>query len=42
MSNIVEAATQEGKVKNHNKYRKDKPWDSETIDHWKVEVSYLQ
>ena len=23
--------------KNHNKYRKDKPWDSEEIDHWKVE-----
>lgn len=23
--------------KNHNKYRKDKPWDNESIDHWKVE-----
>ena len=23
--------------KNHNKYRKDKPWDSESIDHWKIE-----
>ncbi|CAM9241637.1 unnamed protein product [Ectocarpus fasciculatus] len=23
--------------KNHKKYRKDKPWDNETIDHWKVE-----
>nr|BAN65546.1 ribosomal RNA assembly protein mis3, putative [Babesia bovis] len=23
--------------KNHNKYRRDKPWDDETIDHWKVE-----
>lgn len=23
--------------KNHNKYRRDKPWDNETIDHWKVE-----
>jgi ribosomal RNA assembly protein len=22
--------------KNHNKYRRDKPWDSEDIDHWKV------
>ena len=20
--------------KNHNKYRRDKPWDNETIDHW--------
>jgi len=24
-------------VKNHNKYRKDKPWDNEDIDHWKQE-----
>jgi len=23
--------------KNHNKYRRDKPWDNEDIDHWKVE-----
>jgi len=23
--------------KNHNKYRKDKPWDNENIDHWKLE-----
>lgn len=23
--------------KNHKKYRKDKPWDSEDIDHWKTE-----
>ena len=23
--------------KNHNKYRKDKPWDNPEIDHWKVE-----
>lgn len=23
--------------KNHNKYRKDKPWDSAEIDHWKIE-----
>lgn len=21
--------------KNHNKYRKDKPWDNEETDHWK-------
>lgn len=24
-------------AKNHNKYRRDKPWDSEEIDHWKIE-----
>eukprot|EP00605_Chrysophyceae_sp_TOSAG23-4_P001361 GSChrysophyteH1.ASY1.ANO1.1481.1 assembled CDS len=24
-------------AKNHNKYRKDKPWDNEDIDHWKQE-----
>lgn len=24
-------------VKNHKKYRRDKPWDSEEIDHWKIE-----
>jgi len=23
------------RVKNHNKYRKDKPWDNDQIDHWK-------
>eukprot|EP00511_Aplanochytrium_stocchinoi_P006557 CAMPEP_0204833182 /NCGR_PEP_ID=MMETSP1346-20131115/15908_1 /ASSEMBLY_ACC=CAM_ASM_000771 /TAXON_ID=215587 /ORGANISM="Aplanochytrium stocchinoi, Strain GSBS06" /LENGTH=60 /DNA_ID=CAMNT_0051965493 /DNA_START=122 /DNA_END=301 /DNA_ORIENTATION=+ len=23
--------------KNHNKYRRDKPWDNPDIDHWKVE-----
>jgi ribosomal RNA assembly protein len=23
--------------KNHNKYRRDKPWDNETVDHWKIE-----
>eukprot|EP00978_Attheya_sp_CCMP212_P019028 scaffold52785_cov41-Attheya_sp.AAC.3 len=26
------------KKKNHNKYRRDKPWDNETIDHWKNEA----
>mmetsp|Transcript_21035 Transcript_21035/g.59835 ORF Transcript_21035/g.59835 Transcript_21035/m.59835 type:complete len:377 (-) Transcript_21035:2011-3141(-) len=26
-----------GKRKNHNKYRRDKPWDNEDIDHWKVD-----
>jgi ribosomal RNA assembly protein len=24
-------------TKNHNKYRKDKPWDTEETDHWKHE-----
>jgi hypothetical protein len=24
-------------AKNHNKYRRDKPWDNADIDHWKVE-----
>ncbi len=24
-------------AKNHNKYRKDKPWDNEDIDHRKIE-----
>eukprot|EP00519_Triparma_laevis_P007204 CAMPEP_0182501234 /NCGR_PEP_ID=MMETSP1321-20130603/11007_1 /TAXON_ID=91990 /ORGANISM="Bolidomonas sp., Strain RCC1657" /LENGTH=343 /DNA_ID=CAMNT_0024705867 /DNA_START=77 /DNA_END=1105 /DNA_ORIENTATION=+ len=24
--------------KNHNKYRKPKPWDNDTIDHWKQEA----
>jgi len=24
-------------AKNHKKYRRDKPWDTEDIDHWKVE-----
>eukprot|EP01035_Chromulina_nebulosa_P020217 gene20217-26247_t len=24
-------------TKNHNKYRKDKPWDDENIDHWKLD-----
>ena len=24
-------------AKNHKKYRKDKPWDSAEIDHWKIE-----
>jgi ribosomal RNA assembly protein len=35
MSNIVEA-THEGGAKNHNKYRRDKPWDNPDIDHWSV------
>ena len=23
-------------TKNHNKYRKEKPWDNENIDHWEI------
>jgi hypothetical protein len=29
--------THKERTKNHNKYRKDKPWDNENIDHWKIE-----
>ena len=28
---------QQGK-KNHNKYRRDKPWDNADIDHWKIDA----
>lgn len=28
---------EEETVKKKKKYRKDKPWDNENIDHWKVE-----
>mmetsp|Transcript_18359 Transcript_18359/g.30768 ORF Transcript_18359/g.30768 Transcript_18359/m.30768 type:complete len:365 (-) Transcript_18359:240-1334(-) len=24
-------------AKNHNKYRRDKPWDNEDVDHWKID-----
>ena len=30
-------AQQDEAAKNHNKYRRDKPWDHDGIDHWKVE-----
>ena len=23
--------------KNHNKYRKEKPWDDPAVDHWQIE-----
>ena len=26
------------KSKNHNKYRRDKPWDTDDIDHWDLEA----
>jgi ribosomal RNA assembly protein len=25
-------------TKNHNKYRRDKPWDNANIDHWKIDT----
>ena len=28
---------EESNAKNHKKYRKDKPWDSESIDHRKID-----
>jgi ribosomal RNA assembly protein len=32
------STTEGGEAKPKNKqYRKDKPWDNENIDHWKVE-----
>ncbi|RYH15854.1 hypothetical protein EON65_30995 [archaeon] len=37
MSGEFEQEGNDGKAKNHKKYRRDKPWDSETIDHWKVQ-----
>mmetsp|Transcript_19160 Transcript_19160/g.35757 ORF Transcript_19160/g.35757 Transcript_19160/m.35757 type:complete len:379 (+) Transcript_19160:60-1196(+) len=30
-------AVAKSKAKNHKKYRKDKPWDNDQIDHWKNE-----
>jgi ribosomal RNA assembly protein len=32
-----EAAAGDEKSKKKKKYRRDKPWDDETIDHWKIE-----
>ena len=33
----TEAPSSDATKKNHNKYRRDKPWDNEDIDHWAVE-----
>jgi len=33
----VSQQEQQPKKKNHNKYRRDKPWDNEDIDHWKID-----
>lgn len=29
--------TEESVKKNHNKYRRDKPWDTEDVDKWKIQ-----
>ncbi|ORX43518.1 hypothetical protein BCR36DRAFT_335910 [Piromyces finnis] len=33
----VEQPTEQKPVNKNKKYRRDKPWDSEDIDHWKIE-----
>ncbi|KAL7749492.1 ribosomal RNA assembly protein krr1 [Sorochytrium milnesiophthora] len=37
MSTPAEENTAAPPKKNHNKYRRDKPWDTEDIDKWKIE-----
>lgn len=37
MSSTLATSDQEPKKKNHNKYRRDKPWDTPDIDHWKID-----
>ena len=32
-----EEAAAEEQTKKKKKYRRDKPWDDETIDHWKID-----
>lgn len=32
-----EATTGAAAAKNHKKYRRDKPWDTDEIDHWKID-----
>lgn len=34
---VASAATEEPPVNKNKKYRKDKPWDHDGIDHWKVD-----
>ena len=37
-SNIIESKSDNsGNKKNHNKYRRDKPWDTPDINHWEVQ-----
>ena len=41
-SKPVETAPQEeNKQQRKKNYRKDKPWDNDQIDHWKIEVVML-
>ena len=35
---IDQTPTEEVKQQKKKNYRKDKPWDGEHIDHWKIEV----
>ena len=35
---IDQTPTEEVKPQKKKNYRKDKPWDGEHIDHWKIEV----
>lgn len=38
MENNTEIETNiSSEVKNNRKYRRDKPWDSADIDHWKID-----
>lgn len=37
MEGAVDSVGQSSSGKNHKKYRKDKPWDTDDIDHWKIE-----
>ena len=36
-NNSGDGLSSSGERKNHKKYRKDKPWDNDDIDHWKIE-----
>mmetsp|Transcript_15932 Transcript_15932/g.24817 ORF Transcript_15932/g.24817 Transcript_15932/m.24817 type:complete len:390 (-) Transcript_15932:102-1271(-) len=37
MSATAETDDQQPTKKNHNKYRRDKPWDNEDINHWEID-----
>jgi ribosomal RNA assembly protein len=37
MSSETQIIEPQSQKKNHNKYRRDKPWDNENIDHWKID-----
>jgi hypothetical protein len=39
MTTEEEPVSVPGDKSKKNKYRRDKPWDGDHIDHWKVEVS---